>query len=81
MSKRLAWVVSPYHNSDYDMWLTWADEPDKNKAAHRALDYAKARLEQYWDDAEGLSPEETSIKVTMTLEYFDEDDVDIPDEN
>ena len=41
------WQIKPYHTSDADYWVG----PAETESDHRvALEYAKARLEQAWDE-------------------------------
>lgn len=66
------WIVAPHASFDYDEWWRRARTPEDARAA---LDYARARLEEVWDECElGSGPR------TVTIELREVDSEEIPED-
>jgi hypothetical protein len=62
------WIISPYHNNDFDEAIFPADTDEHH---HIALGYAKGRLEALWDQAE------VGKKITVTMELREGDPLEL----
>lgn len=65
------WEVTPYHTKDADSCVLPAQTEDNHRAA---LEYAKDRLEELWDQ---LSPGESA---SVTIEFCSGDMPEVNDD-
>lgn len=77
MKKIKCWKISPYHNSEADFCIIRAET---EKDHQEALQYAKNRLEELWDesafwDNEDVDQEDREFSVTMKEIYLDESEI------
>jgi len=65
------WEIEPYHNNQADSCIMPA-ETDADH--HAAFEYAKARLEEIWEEAE-IGKENDPVKMNLREGFYEDQEL------